>query len=145
MKIRTIDKITYLETILFQQYFAQITYGFDVQTFDDMKNKVFALLDENRKSQAILELNNFSQGLHVKEFGADAWLICYAILLDKKDLITEQRELVEYYKKNAKKATEKEVKETVVNFSKAFPVLWRDYQIRAEGLAGLENLLFKKS
>ena len=146
MKIRKkTEELTYSEIVLFQQYFGQIIYEMDVTDFSVLKQKIFDSLNKADIAQAILHLQNFETNMHVQEFGTDAWIMCFAILIKKDEPITDSEKLKEIYEKNAKKLSEKEVKETVVNFTKAFPLLYLNYRRRVERLDTLTELFLSKN
>jgi len=143
-KIREFDDLTYYEVNLFHQYFNQITHDFDTKTFGQMKAQIIELMNKQKFVQAMQVLENFDQSLKVQKVGSDAWIMCYALIVEKKEDVKES-DLLNYYKKNLIKTKEIDLKTAVVDFSKAFPILSFDYHKRSEGLRTLTELIFKKS
>lgn len=140
--IEDVEKLTNKEVFLFQTYFGQIIYNFDDVGFSETKAKIIEAVNNGRLNEIVLLVENHDQKIKLQSFEYDGWQICYAILIKKEKPITDVSELIEFYNKFASKKTEKEVKEAVVNFSKAFPLHFIEYQKKAERLDSLTGLLF---
>ena len=142
IKIRTeVDELTFSELTLFQQYFTKILYDIDLPLLDETKQKIMDALDNGQPTKAGILLENFVQGIKTLEFGRNAWIYCFAILLEKNEPTTNEAELLENYDKYSKHFSEKLIKDIVVNFTRAFPTLYHLYQMRAEGLNNLLTMM----
>lgn len=143
-KVRTKpEQLTYQEQVLFQQWFGKIIYDIDVVDFANIKEQIYKELNENNIAKAILLLHNFDLSLQLLELGSDAWMVCYAILVEKPEIEKDSKILIEkYYDKNLRA---EEVRDVVVNFSIAFPNYYLTYTRKAERLEAWTDLILKKS
>jgi len=146
LKIRESEnEVTYSEAALFKQYFLQILYDFTIGSLEEVTQKVFTALDNNNKSEAVIILSNYVQSQKLQEVGRDAWMYCFAILIDKDKQELNAENLIELFKEYENELTKEIIETSVVNFLKAFPILWKEYQFKKERLTMIEELFFKRS
>lgn len=130
-----IEEVTFLESELFKQYFAKILYDIDLKLFEDFKYELYELLNKQKFAESVLKLQNYSQSLAMQDIKGNAWAICFAIIMKKPEPNINESELFELFEEVDKKGIdEKILRESVVNFSNAFPILSHIYKIRSEGL-----------
>ena len=139
------DELTYKELVTFKQFFMQILYNFDTTNVDEVFAKVYKLLDEQKPIEASFTLRNFQQSLQLQEIGVDAWQYCFALLVENRPINPNEKQLKEIFADLKPQPKEKEIQEAVVNFTKAFPMIYMLYQMKSERLNTITDLFLNQN
>ncbi len=115
--VSSIGEIRYDAMVMFNSYVIAIFQGLDMPLFALTMDKVKHHYDKGNFMQAYNELVNFDTAIKFKEFKLDAMGICFAILLNGKDVSEEslKEELQLLIDKGLKWEV---VKESVLDFMK---------------------------
>ena len=129
-----INELTFAEVNIFQSYFLKILYDIDMQNLDDTFERYHEAHNKGNYVQALFIMENFRKSLKLQNIERNGWAICFAILIKKDKPIYLESDLYEIYIEAQEKLNHDQIKESVLNFSQAFPNLSKVYQVKAEGL-----------
>lgn len=136
INIRTsIDELTYSELVAFKQYFSKVIYDIDENDLDSKFQEIKKMFDKGQYADMWILFYNWYIGMKTQQYGGNAWILCFGILIEKEKIVTDEKTLIEKVQELENDGLEmKTIIESVEVFSQAFPLIWSSYQLRAERL-----------